>query len=471
MYFAAHELAEQRRYMDADKPGRKPLYTTEECSRLIGGKGSGQAMRELRGDIRRLARLGLVHINPHSIEFAQHADEIKIEDIAGFRAMLDAMPNNRRSVPVPRRLLRAMAAGFSKGVTALITAVLIRGLYWHRETRDYRTDGRYKLSWVSKHFGISRRAATDARNTLIELGWLEPLDVSQWAMNRWGLHDRIVPDWSHTGLHLDDDREQGEHTLRTAGEGTDQNAAGSASPNNSFGGGSASPDQTGSLPLPGNQTNRTLRHTRKPSGVSTGSTRMRKRGRGAAPRPPSSPPNIRDIQPRDLSDTERLLKLHDQACGLGLASSSEAGRLEFLSLAQRARSRGRKPGAMFAWLLREQKYGFITQSDEDQASRMLREHLTGPQQRAVHRERWAGNTAAGRRGRAQPEPAEFTDEERFVLACIRVAKQHRICDPFEIVQAEGWTREKWDQAFNAFQNNQYERIRTSNPILSQKCEI
>ena len=198
---------------------------------------------------------------------------------------------------------------------------------------------------------------------------------------------------------------------------------------------------------------------------------MRKRGRGAAPRPPSSPPNIRDIQPRDLSDTERLLKLHDQACGLGLASSSEAGRLEFLSLAQRARSRGRKPGAMFAWLLREQKYGFITQSDEDQASRMLREHLTGPQQRAVHRERWAGNTAAGRRGRAQPEPAEFTDEERFVLACIRVAKQHRICDPFEIVQAEGWTREKWDQAFNAFQNNQYERIRTSNPILSQKCEI
>lgn len=65
--------------------------------------------------------------------------------------------------------------------------MLIRGLFWHRDSGDYRTYGRYTHSWIAEHFGISSRAATKARAKLIELGWIEPLDVNQWEMNRWGM--------------------------------------------------------------------------------------------------------------------------------------------------------------------------------------------------------------------------------------------------------------------------------------------
>lgn len=474
VYMAAHELAEQRRYMKTDKPGRRPLYTVEEFSGLIGGQGSEQAIRELKADMRRLARIGLVTIGDHEIRFADTTDQITLQTngageeqdgLSGFRSMLEDMPNNRRSVPVPRRLLRAMAAGFSRSVTALVTAVLIRGLYWHRETSDYRTDGRYKLSWVSERFGISRRAATDARNTLIGLGWLEPIEVSQWEMNRWGMHDRIVPEWSHTarvnGNAQPDDATAG------AGEGSGQGTVGSATPKPKNKAGSATPDQTGSLPLPGNNLKtRTLRHARSRSGVSRSSTA----GRGSVGRrrrtsDKFAPPNIRDIRAWDLSDTTRLLELHRQACKLGLASSSEAGRMEFMALAQRARTRGNRPGAMFAWLLREQKHEFITLSDEDQASRMLREHLRGG------RTQWGGSGDPEGRGSdrlasATPDSGdEYTDDERFVLACIRVAKKHRINDPWRIAREKGWTRERWERAYEHYESRQLEQVR-----LGAQCD-
>lgn len=478
VYMAAHELAEQRRYMRTDKPGRKPRYTVEEFATLICGQGSEQAIRELRGDMRRLARIGLVMIAAHEISFAACADEITLievkgagegdDGLGGLRAMLDAMPNPRRSVPVPRRLLRAMAAGFSRGVMALITAVLIRGLYWHKETSDYRTDGRYKLSWVAKHFGIGRRTATEARNTLIELGWLEPLEVAQWEMNRWGLRDRIVPGWSHT--HKDKDKEN-DNAQEEAGEGGE-----SATPGHENEAGSASPVLTDSLPLPGNDSpTRTLRHARNRPGVSRSSTRegRQSRRRVSGGREGSggsreakipgnnTPPNIRDIRSGDLSDATRLLELHRQACALRLASSSEAGRLAFMALAQRARSRGSKPGAMLAWLLRERKHAFITLSDEDQAGRMLREHLHGDQTQDPDRQRWGGTVRP-------VVPNEFSEQERTVAACLRVSKSRRIADPYTLArQTKGWSREQWETALDGFNAKQFERMRAHSPDMHE----
>lgn len=440
LYFAAHELAERRRYTSPEHRGTKPLYTLKEFTRLVGGQGSEKAARELRGDMRRLTRLGLVRITTHSITFATSVDQITlgssggVDDLDGFWSMFHAMPNRRRSVPVPRRLLRALAAGFSKGVTALVSAVLIRGLYWHKETADYRTDGRYKLSWVAKHFGISRRAATHARNTLIQLGWLEPLEVSQWEMNNWGMRDRIVPEWSHT---------TGDNPADAAPE--------SASPNRVFTPRSASPDQTDSLSLEGDLETRKL-PGRERSGVSLGSTggsrRKNRRGSGL----PRGGPNIRDVQAADLGDTARLLELYRQAIGLGLARAGEGGRLDFVALAERARVRGRRAGALFFWLLRERKTTFITQADEDEAARRLKQHDFGDDGPRACRERLEEH---------RPPVAEvpFSGEERFVAACLRVARQRRAGeDPFRMAQqAKGWARDRWDQAYERFQKSQRQR--------------
>lgn len=489
--FAAHELHERRRYTSPEHRGAKPLYTMREIVALVGGRGDQRAMRALRGDIRALARLGLVKITKHHIAFAVSADEIRVDDLSGFWSMYKSMPNHRRSVPVPRRLLRAMAGGFSKGVTALMTAILIRGLFWHKASQDYRTDGRYKLAWVAEHFGISRRAATDARTMLIELGWLEPLEVSQWEMNRWGLRDRIVPEWSHTQAQDEHQAElqaqdEPRHTPPVVGgaqEGSRKEGAQapdatpsslllppnpgqsgdteSATPNRGNDTHSASPDLTDSLPLTGNSKTRKLT-TREASGVSQGSTLgSRKGGRGVKAPNKSAPPNIRDIRAWDLGDTGRLLELHRQACALKLASSSEAGRLEFMALAQRARTRGNKPGAMFAWLLREQKHAYITLSDEDQANQMLREHLNGKQTHEPERQWWGGA--------AKPVvPTELSEQERIVAACLRVAKSRRIADPYTLArQAKGWSREQWETALDGFNAMQFERMRAHSPDMHE----
>ena len=434
VYFAAHELAERRRYTSPEHRGSKPLYTMSEIARLVGGRGDQRALRELRGDLRALHRLGLVTVSKHRITFAVSADQLRVDELDGFWSMYREMPNPDRSVPVPRRLLRALAAGFSKAVTAMITAVLIRGLFWHRNTGDYRTDGRYKLSWIAEHFGISRRAATEARAKLVELGWIEPLDVNQWEMNRWGLRDRIVTDW----------------TLPTGDQpavGGAQRDTESASPTGDFDAESASPDQTNSLSLTGDIKTRKL-PTRERSGVSPGSTLgSRKKSRGGK-RPPKGEPNIRDIQAADLDSTPRLLELYRQACALGLAFPGDAGRLDFLSLAERARCRGKRAGALFFWLLREKKTAFITHADEDEAARRIREFYNGPRPKRRDREEWGGSPR-----RSEPK---WTADDKVVMACIRVSQQRRIDDPFRAAQqAKDWTRDRWDAALAAYESKRF----------------
>ena len=541
VYFAAHELDERRAYaIDADQP----LYTLRELARLVGGAARGRdsstggsgggvdapspsaesrARAKLRSDIRALHRVGLVSLGRHEITFAVSADQIKPAmlraDLGGYWAFFGAMPNRRRTVPVPRRTLRALAAGLSTNAMALMIALLIRGLFWHRDggsqdrtmnprsgggaaTRgprgDYRVDGRYKLAWVAEHFGISRRGATDARAKLIELGWLEPLPVNQWMMNKWGLHDRIVTGWSMSNTLNQDSR------VEDAAEDDQCAAVGEARPAGANAGGmpapydpqsatrqaeidpgSASPDQTDLLSLSGEQKTRTLRSReaeRDGTGVSRekisyGERRDRKgvrcsdspisvpqsgrrigpktgsrtiaansgsggqRGTRRAAKPAANgvaPPNIRDVRDADLRDTHRLLELYRQACTIGLAKPSEVGRMEFFALAERARSRGKRPGAMFYWLIREQKTAFITLHDEDEAARRLREHLNGRPARAERELEGVGGVV-----RPKPIP-DYTRDQTFVLACVRVAKQHRGVEAFTIARAKGWDLERFE---------------------------
>ena len=548
VYFAAHELDERRRYTDTEdlrgRPGksreRSPRFTLLEIARLVGGltdsptgggnEGSGgaktlpvKAQSELRTDLRALKRIGLVAVSASSIRFASSADAVRVDDLSGFWSMLEAMANPRRTVPVPRRMLRALAGGFSKAVTAVIIAVLIRGLFWHKDagsggkraqgnsggdrssdgtrTRsgDYRTDGRYKLSWVSDHFGISRRAATDARGRLIELGWIEPLDVDQWEMNKWGLRDRIVTDWApptedsaEPCRAVGKKRAVGGSDTQLASATTvqdrprvDQNpSARSATRTPDSSARSASPDQTDPLSLTGEQNTRSLttpgERAGERSGVFTDSTgektadqesgmgsrrgqtglgvgsrrasdaRARRSVRWGRAKPVQGPPNIRDIRAEDLRDTDRLLELHRQAAELGLVSASESGRLDFLSLAERARARGKRAGALFYWLLRERKYSFITQADEEEAASRLREHLNGRRPKptgTAHVAGWrqAESSGGGEHAIKPADPlAEMSSDHRFVVACIRVAKQSRGMEPFDIARARGWTRQRFE---------------------------
>jgi hypothetical protein len=152
----------------------------------------------------------------------------------------------------------------------------------------------------------------------------------------------------------------------------------------------------------------------------------------------------------------RLLELHAQAVKAGLANPSEAGRLDFVALAQRARMSGKRAGALFFWLLREKKTQFITHATEEEAGRMIKEHLYGKQVREPQGQQWG---SGGRERQNTPvQPTDFTKDEQFVVACIRVAKKHRIGEPFKLAREDGWSRAQWDEALESYQARQWAQL-------------
>lgn len=397
VYFAAHEMAERRRYAKDD--GRRPNYTVEEVAALVGGKDSPAATAELATDIRKLARVGLVLIERRQIVFATSTDQLTVEGVReSFGTFYDAIPNGSRAVPVPRRMLRALAAGFSKAVTAVIIAMMIRSLFWHSGEGRYRVDGRTKGSWIAKVFGVSRRAVSDARSHLIELGWIEPLDVSQWELNRWGNRDRICVGWKPRTVN------------------------------------SAIPDRG----IPVESATPLFNRKSSPTGnlktISSNGFSMEESEEGDGKEVGRVPgnshvPSMHDVRIEDLRQTERLLQLYRQAITADMADDCEAGMLEFFAFAERARARGHRPGALFHWLVRERKCKFITQADEDAAAVRMREHFQGSNMR-------------------HGEPTtSLSDDQRYAFTCIRVAKSLGIAEPFIIAQ-EGrhWSHERWSAA-------------------------
>ena len=452
IYFAGHEMAERRRYTG---PGErsKPLYGLQELKALVGGRGSSTADRDLSADVRRLGELGLVRIDPHAIAFASSIEQIALEgSLEDFWAFFRALPHPRRAVPVPRRTLRALAAGFRRSETAYILAALIRSVFWHRDPpgggAGYRVDGRTKLSWIAGAFGISRRAATEARAHLIELGWLVPLETPQWQLNRWGVHDAVNVDWTPSAGLAPETAD----AVDNSGPDGASPSGGSATPPAQNSAGSASPCLNRSaLPTGDTKTRRPGAPAPGPAGDCIPSHQKagsRKRRERAAR--PGDKPNIRDLRTEDLKDPDALRELCTQAIGLGFAFAGDSGELDFFALAHRALTRGQRPGALFFDLISKHRTAFITIADEEVARGQLRELRDGP----VADTRFGG----GGEGLVGPPAPEFTEEERIVQACIQVAKQHRIEDPFRVArQVKGWTRDQWEEAYLRYRTAQMRR--------------
>lgn len=153
---------------------------------------------------------------------------------------------------------------------------------------------------------------------------------------------------------------------------------------------------------------------------------------------------------------DRVLHLHRQAVERGLWVAGDGGRLDFVALAERARSRGKDPGAYFYWLLRERKTSFITQHEEDLASRRIKDHIYGAEYECSAQLHEESPPSLAHGGRSEG----LTDEEWFVVACVRAGQQHRLEPAAVAKRAKGWSQEAWDGAHDAFQRAQFERQST-----------
>lgn len=458
LYFASHELAERRFYTSSEHEGCAS-FTLAEIKALVGGRGSPTADRDLSADIKRLGALGLVKITRRNITFAESVEQVAVDDTSGFFRMWEQMDERTRgrSVPVPRRILRELAAGFTTGAMAYLIASLIRCVFWRRSERCYNTDGRVRDRWVAETFGLGLTAVRDGRRRLQELGLLERrTDTPQWLLNRHGNHLVVNCDWSPDDV--------------TAVENSDATPVGeggavpeSDTPPASNSGRSDTPclDRS-ALPTGDSKTRRLGAEAPDPAGVSSkeeSGSRKKNTDRDAKP---ASEPNIRDIQPRDFDDTGRLLELHRQAIEIGEWGRGEGSELDFLAMAERARTRGREPARLLRDLIRNRRFAFVTNADEDRARERLARHRREESEReGCNPSESAGairDVLAGMRmGSTQHEAPRLSPEGAFVEACVRAARAAKLREEqwwFAAKAQRGWTRQQWESAYLRYQLEQ-----------------
>jgi hypothetical protein len=450
VYFAAWEMQARRGQRPAPLPRR---FGLGELQRL-----TGLSLKRLKASLRRLVHAGLLAWSESAIAFPVSIDGVPLSDRDGFRQFLDHIPNRRRLVPVPRRILRLLAGGCRPAMIATILGHLFRCLYL--KDGQCLPVGRAKASWIADSFGVGLRRVKQARQELVAIGWLIPLDSTQWALNRWGALIRINLGWSRLdglapaaddGAAAYEEEAGGERPLPLPGPEL-------APPALDSGPELAPPDSSDQNPLQGDKDQEPaaggaagffIDQPEEPSPEPPASDTAELPASMPAARPaaleqplPPAPgkPDLRHIVPEDLADTGRLLELYAQAVATGLVGSSEWDRLRFLAAAEHARVIGTtNPCGLFVRLVRGGLFHFATQDDEQAASVRLRRHLYGapPSGRAV------GSVVSFAPRRA------LSADARLVQAVRAAAMQARYRgDAFPLLkrQQPDWTRERWDCA-------------------------
>ncbi len=369
-YFALHEMASRRCAMKKD---RVPKYTLKELAELLIHRGTAH----VRASVQRLKLAGLLDFQTNDVRFSSDPDNLAESLRQPSEAMIAAVTNNRRLVPVPRRTLRLLATT-SPALVATVIAHLFRCLY--RRDRALASVGACKASWVADVFDIDIRNVKRARAKLEAIKWLSVESCAHWRRQRYG--QRVVveltwkPDTGRGGLRAQD------ASLKPTSERTYM-----PSPNKQC----LTPEMTNPISPPRDRridpspprpdSHRELLNgskNQKPPESGQAQTGVREQ-------PPKKPtarkrhgceaPSWRNLELSDLTDTARLLQLYQQATQLGWVGRSESARLDFVAAAEHAlaKSTTNLPG-LFRHLVQMRLWHHVGQNDEDRARIRLRLH-------------------------------------------------------------------------------------------------
>ena len=121
VWFAAWEMRARRCRRPSPLPRR---FSLDELQRL-----TGLSPKRLKASLRRLEAAGLLAWSESAIAFPVSVEGVPLADRDGFRDFLNRIPNRRRLVPVPRRILRLLAGGCRPAMIATILGHLFRCLY------------------------------------------------------------------------------------------------------------------------------------------------------------------------------------------------------------------------------------------------------------------------------------------------------------------------------------------------------
>lgn len=320
VWLASHELVAQRCRLEK---GRLPRFRIDELQSLVGGEGG----QHLRASVRRLESESLLKWSETSIRQADRFDRLT-EEAQGF---VSRVTNHRRRIPVPRRLLRLLAAESRPVFVATAIGHLLRCMYYRNH--QCSPSGLCKASWIADRLEVDERNVKAARKELEQRGVLIRDAARQTFLNRHGVPMRFNLSWEGV-------------SRRTKTPPRRSDSATESPP-----------------PL---RTGISLSRSKNQKPADRGPDGVRKRTRGG--------PRMSHIEVIDLQTPERLVLLHAEAKRQGFVTDSEADRLKFFAAAEHARANGtiNIPG-LFATVIRQGLWKNISQRDEDAARKRLRD--------------------------------------------------------------------------------------------------
>ena len=336
---AIREAAQRVRRLRRDRRKVESEFQRSELEALTGLNA-----RSVTRALGCLQRIGLVEFKATAITLADlpmpEAGET-IRDLAGGRSA-------RRPVPVPRTVLRFLAAQETSALGRVMLGYVCRGLSIDRVGGALREAGTVKASWLADTLGLSLRSVRYAQAELRAMGWIgKDVGSKQWKLNRHGAWFRINLNW----------RLPSRESEGAACDAT--NRVPFARPTPDFGTSVAPPKEDRKTPSESKN--------QKPGVFGTGTGKERP----VCPQPLPSP-TLANIRLADLHDRSRLGSLRQQAVARGWLRDCEADALNFFAAAVRARSTpARDPVRVFVALIRGRRWGHVTQAQENEARRML----------------------------------------------------------------------------------------------------
>ena len=291
---------------------------TVHASELAKLAGTTEAIAA--ADLRRLAKVGLVERDGDVVRMADEALPCAIE-------LLELVSPNRswrRPIPMPRPMLRFLAACPRPAVAKVLLAHCLRGLSLERGSGTVRSRGTLKSTWVADTFAVSLRAVKAARATLVSMDLITRDEGStQRKLNRDGAYFELNLAWSAS-----------RSAPRTSSIDVE-----SAPPMERLGTPSDLEDQ------------RTAQ-----AGVLSG-------------------PELRNVQREDLERFARMETLFWQAVDMRWLRESEMDALNFLAAAVRARfGKARDPVRVFVAIVKRGLWTHITCAEEERARVALARH-------------------------------------------------------------------------------------------------
>ena len=370
---AAREAAERSRLNVKRSKEVTSRYLLKELCSL-----TGCPITRIRGEVKNLESVGLLLFTESAIIFTQ-------TPLPGSHALRETLCSRRsaaRPIPLSRPLLRFLASCTKASTVKTALAYAVRGLTLSR-TGEVGGKGSVKATWIAKVMGLSERSVRNARLELLELELLFDDEGSkQWKLNRDGAYFEINLMWG--GVIQENSKKVINPDAPVAREGVAPLAGAHPSPAAETGARVTVdnfPPECRQIapPMPENcryfappyKDKKTLNRSKnqktrgtEPAGVCKANVRTLR----------EELPKIYDVQSSDLGHFGKVEQLYFQAVERNLIEGTEAGAINFLAAAVRAKAVPGDPSRVFMGIIRKKLWANITQADEDRALSALKRY-------------------------------------------------------------------------------------------------